>query len=110
MSNFNITLIEQVAHRQYKTVAEVASGKGHAWTALINVKTSTHDFSVKLSSCICSHTDSSCPGRCWLMWYLDIYQALLGFMIAIFMFQSKEPGKNKAIKKQVGLDAPEMVV
>ena len=24
-----------------------------------------HNFSVKLSSCICSHTDSSCPG-CWL--------------------------------------------
>ena len=33
---------------------------------------SAHDYSVKLSSCICSHTDSSCPG-CWLMWYLDIY-------------------------------------
>ena len=28
-------------------------------------------FSVKLSLCICSHTDSSCPG-CWLMRYLDI--------------------------------------
>ena len=27
------------------------------------------DYSVKLSSCICSHTDSSCPG-CWL---IDIY-------------------------------------
>jgi len=22
---------------------------------------------VEFSSCICSHTDSSCPG-CWLMW------------------------------------------
>ena len=54
-----------------KTVVEVTSGKSHAM-ALINVRISAHDFSVKLSSCICSHTDSSCPG-CWLMSYLDIY-------------------------------------
>ena len=48
-----------------KTVVEITSGKSHA-TALINVRTSAYDFIVKLSSCICSHTDSSCPG-CWLM-------------------------------------------
>ena len=30
-------------------VVEVASGKGHAQTALINAKNSAHDFSVKLS-------------------------------------------------------------
>ena len=48
-----------------KTVAEVASGKSNA-TALTNVRNSARGFSVKLSSCICSHTDSSCPG-CWLM-------------------------------------------
>ena len=40
------------------TVVEVASGKGHALT----VRNSAHDYSVKLISCICSHTDSSCPG------------------------------------------------
>ena len=44
----------------------VASGKGHAYAALTNVRNSTHDFSVELSSCIYSHTDSSCPG-CWLV-------------------------------------------
>ena len=38
----------------------------------INVRSSAHDFCVELSSCIYSHTDSSCP-VCWLMWYLDIY-------------------------------------
>ena len=43
------------------TVVEVASGKGHA-----DVRNAAYDFSVKLSSCICNHTDSSCPG-CWLM-------------------------------------------
>ena len=31
------------------TVVEVASGKGHAQTALINAKNSAHDFTVKLS-------------------------------------------------------------
>ena len=45
-----------------KTVVEVASGKSH----LMNVRTSARDFSVELSSCIYSHTNSSCPG-CWLM-------------------------------------------
>ena len=40
--------------------------------ALIDVRNSAHDFSVKLSSCICNHTDSSCPG-CWL---IDIYMYL----------------------------------
>ena len=56
------------------TVVEVASGKGHAYkTALIDDRNSVHDFSVKLSSSICSHTDSSCPG-CWL---IDIWQFLL---------------------------------
>ena len=44
-------------------VVEVASGEGHAQTALINVR---NDVSVELSSYICSHTDSSCPS-CWLM-------------------------------------------
>ena len=39
---------------------------------LINIRNAAYDFSVKLSSCICSHTDSSCPG-CWLMLYVDIY-------------------------------------
>ena len=36
------------------------------------VRISAHDYSVKHSSRICSHTGSSCDG-CWLMWYLDIY-------------------------------------
>ena len=31
-----------------------------------NVRNVAYDFSVKLSSCICRHTDSSCPG-CWLL-------------------------------------------
>ena len=43
---------------------EVASGKGH--DTIINTRNSAHDFSVKLSPCMCSHTDSSCPG-CWHM-------------------------------------------
>ena len=34
--------------------------------ALINVRNVAYDFSVRLSSCLCSHTDNSCPG-CWLM-------------------------------------------
>ena len=62
----------QVAHRQYKFWSRrwLRSLKVRAMQR-INVKNSDHDFSVKLSSCICSHIDSSCPG-CWLMWYLDI--------------------------------------
>ena len=49
------------------TVIEVRAM--HKWHFI--VWNSAHDYSLKLSSCICSHTDSSCPG--WLMWYLDIY-------------------------------------
>ena len=60
----------QAVHRQYKfpvtTVVEVASGKGHSKTALINARNSAYDFSVKLRPCMCSH--SSCPG-CWYMCY-----------------------------------------
>ena len=37
--------------------------------ALINTRNSAHDFSVKLSPCMCSH--SNCPG-CWHMSYLAI--------------------------------------
>ena len=44
----------------------VASGKGHAYAALRNVRNSAHDLSVELSLCIYSHTDSSCPGS-WLV-------------------------------------------
>ena len=31
-----------------------------------NVRNAAYDFIVKLSSCICRHTDSSSPG-CWLI-------------------------------------------
>ena len=44
----------------------VTSDKGHAYAALTNVRNSARDFSVELSSCIYSHSDSSCPG-CWLV-------------------------------------------
>ena len=37
------------------TVVEVTSSKGHAKTALINIRNAACDFGVKLSSCICSH-------------------------------------------------------
>ena len=67
----------QVAHRQYKSDHDGGRGR-FRWGPSrhkrhgINVRNAAYDFSVKLSSCICSHTDSSCPG-CWLMWYVDIY-------------------------------------
>ena len=60
----------QVAHRQHKfqsqqwlrrSVQVRAMHKRH-----LIVRNSAHGYSVKLSSCICSDTDSSCPG-CWLM-------------------------------------------
>ena len=48
----------------FKTVVEVAQVKQIVF--YINVRNSAYDFSVKLSSCVCRHTDSSCPG-CWLL-------------------------------------------
>ena len=33
----------QVAHRQYTVVVEVALGKGHAKTALVNVRNAAYD-------------------------------------------------------------------
>ena len=61
-----------VAHRQYKF-------RSRWWLRSLqvramlkrNFRNPAHDLSVKHSSCICSYTDSSCPG-CWLRWYLDI--------------------------------------
>ena len=54
----------QAAHRQYKLcmVVGVASDIGHAQMMLISGRRSAHDFSVKLSQCLCSH---SCPEK-WL--------------------------------------------
>ena len=59
----------QAAHRQYKfrsrqwlkSLQVLAMHERHL---AINTRNPAHDFSVKLSLCICSHTDSSCPG-CW---------------------------------------------
>ena len=48
------------------TVVEVASGKGHQHERHLQHQNTAYDFSVKLSSCICRPTDSSCPG-CWLI-------------------------------------------
>ena len=50
----------QAAHRMSIMLSQVrAMHKRH-----INTRNSAHDLSVKLSPCICIHTDSSCPG-CW---------------------------------------------
>ena len=56
--------IIEVAHRQYKF-------RSQWWLRLLHVRTmherhlivknSAQDYNVKLRSCICSHTDSSCP-------------------------------------------------
>ena len=42
------------------TVVEIASGKGHAKTALVNTRNLPQHFSVKLTTCMYSHI--SCPG------------------------------------------------
>ena len=47
---------------------------------LINTNNSAHDFSVKFSPCICSHTDSSCPG----CWHQDIYLCVTNSVTNLF--------------------------
>ena len=44
--------------------------------ALIDTRNSAHDFSVKFSPCMCSQTDSSCPGGS-LAWSHPIPQELI---------------------------------
>ena len=64
---------QQATHRQYNFWSRLgcfqvrAMHKQHIYT-----RNSTHDLSVKLGPCICSHTDGSYPG-CWHMWYLAMY-------------------------------------
>ena len=68
LETFNTRLLITV---EKLTVVVVASGKGHAQTALINAGDSAHALSVKLSPCMCSH--SSCPGwrnGCYLLAYV----------------------------------------
>ena len=60
----------QIKFRSQRWLRSLQVMAMHKWHLIVRI--SAHDYSVKLSSCICSHNDSSCDG-CWLMWYLDIY-------------------------------------
>ena len=75
--------------------SEVAPGKGHAKTILINIDNSAHDFSVKLSPCVCSHTDSSCPG-CLHMWC----QAISGEELSRYLLMYDKPTMPCAMTNQ----------
>ena len=64
----------------------------------INGTNVAYDFSVKLSSRLCSHTDSSCLG-CWLMIYLCMTNPALCndklvFKVSVLLAQARPRDDN----------------